>query len=79
MAQATIRPNWTEVWEDNFIRIRDQLRAERAAGMRPRLGMKSYSDDQIERYTRREAARRCDEAINRWNEEVETKARKGLL
>jgi len=77
--KPVIRPDWTEVWEDNFLRIRDQLRAERAAGMSPRRGMRSYSDDQIDHYTRREAARRCDEAVNRWNEEIETKARKGLL
>lgn len=79
MQKATLRPDWRVVWEDNFVRIRDQLRAERGAGMRPRVGMRNYSDREIERYTRREAARRCDEAINRHNEEIEQKARKGLL
>ena len=74
-----IRPSWPRVWEDHYVRIRDQLKAERAAGCAPRVGMRSFSDDQIERYTRREAERRCSEAVNRWNEEIEVKARKGLL
>lgn len=77
--KPVIRPDWVDVWTDNYLRIRDQLRAERAAGMRPRRGMRSYSDSEVESYSRREAGRRCDEAINRWNEEIETKARKGLL
>ena len=72
-------PQWTEVWEDSFVRIRGQLQAERAAGMRPRVGMRSYSDSAIDRYSRDEASKRCDEAINRWNEELEQKARKGIL
>lgn len=77
--KPVIRPDWVAVWEDNYVRIRDQLRAERAAGMSHRRGMRDYSDPAIETYSRKEAARRCDEAINRWNEELETKARKGLL
>ena len=47
--------------------------------MRHRRGMRSYTDTEVERYSRREAGRRCDEAINRWNEEIETKAQRGLL
>lgn len=77
--RPVIRPDWAAVWEDHYVRIRDQLRAERAAGMRPRLGMRDYSDRSIDTYARKEASRRCDEAINRWNEEIEEKARKGIL
>ena len=62
------RPNWGEVWEDAYTGVRGQLQHERAAGSRPRLGMKSYSDSEIDRYARREAERRCQEAINRWNQ-----------
>lgn len=68
---------WTEVWEDSFVRIRDQIRAERAAGVAPRRGMKTHSDSQIDAYSRREANRRCEEAINRHNEEIELKAKRG--
>lgn len=62
--------NWVAFWEDQFVRIRGQLRGERAAGMRPRVGMKDYSDAAIDRYSRREADRRCEEGINRHNEKV---------
>lgn len=61
-------PNWPALWEDAFVRIRGQLRAERGAGMRPRLGMRDYSDGAIDRYARREADRRANEAIIRHNE-----------
>lgn len=74
-----IRPNWRDMYWDNCVRIRDQLRGERAAGMRPRVGMKDYSDRAIDLYSRKEAARRCEEAINRHNEKIELQARKGLL
>ena len=61
-------PSWTALWEDSFVRIRGQLRAERAAGSRPRLGMKTYSDSAIDTYARREADRRAEAAIIRHNE-----------
>ena len=77
--KPVIRPDWTAVWEDHYVRIRDQLRGERAAGMRPRVGMRDYSDRSVDLYSRKEASRRCDEAINRWNEEIEETARKGKL
>lgn len=64
------RPDWKEVWEDNYVRIRDQIKAERAAGCSPRKGMKDHSDSSIDKYSRKEANRRCDEAINRYNEKV---------
>lgn len=72
-------PNWIEVWESSYLGIRDQLRQERGAGMRPRLGMRSYSDGQIDSYSRTEASKRVEQAINRWNEEREEKAREGVL
>lgn len=74
-----IRPEWPRVWEDHFTRVRDHLKAERAAGCAPRRGMKSFEDSQVDAFARKEATRRCEEAVNRWNEEIETKARKGLL
>ena len=74
-----IRPAWSEVWEDSYLRIRDQMRAERAAGMRPRRGMRSYSDSALDSHARKEATKRIEESINRWNEEIDEKARKGLL
>ena len=74
-----IRPNWRDLYSDQYVRIRDQLRGERAAGMRPRLGMADYSDRSIDSYSRKEAARRCEEAINRHNEKIELQARKGML
>jgi hypothetical protein len=61
---------WSALWEDQFVRIRDQLRAERAAGMRPRLGMRNYSDGAIDAYARREASARAEEAINRHNAKI---------
>ena len=64
------RPNWRAVWEDSFVGIRDQLYQERAAGMRPRRGMRSYSDGEIDKYARAEAARRTDAAIIRHNEAI---------
>ena len=64
------KPNWKDNWEDSFIRIRDQMKAERAAGMKPRRGMKNYSDSLIDSYARKEATRRIEESINRWNEKV---------
>ena len=79
MSQQVTRPDWGVVWEDSFLRIRDQMRAERAAGMRHRRGMKDYSDTQVDAHARREATRRIEESINRWNEEVDEKARKGVL
>ena len=69
-------PNWIEVWESNFLGVRGQLHGERAAGMSPRRGMKDYSDRAIDAYTRREATRRVEEAINRWNEEQDAAAKK---
>lgn len=65
-----MRPQWTALWEDQFVRIRGQLRGERAAGMRPRLGMRNYSDEAIDRYSRLEANKRAEEAINRHNEKI---------
>ncbi len=62
------KPDWRVVWEDSFVGVRDQLRQERAAGMRPRRGMPSYSDGSVDTYARQTANRRCEEAINRWNE-----------
>ena len=64
----TKRPDWRAVWEDAFVGVRDQLRAERAVGLR-RVGLRSTSDSALDRYARREADRRCEQAINRWNEE----------
>lgn len=63
------RPDWVAVWEDAYSGVRNQLRAERALGNRPRVNMRNYSDDQIDQYARREAEKRCQEAINRWNED----------
>lgn len=60
-------PNWRALWVDQFVRIRDQLYQERAAGMRPRLGMKNYSDGEVDRYSREEASRRAEVAILRHN------------
>lgn len=70
-------PDWIGVWEDNFLGVRLQLRGERAAGMAPRRGMKSYSDSAVDLYARREATRRVEEAINRWNAEQDEKAKRG--
>lgn len=70
-------PDWIGVWEDNFLGIRGQLRGERAAGMAPRRGMSSYSDSAVDAYARREATRRVEEAINRWNAEQDEKAKRG--
>ncbi|MBL9105186.1 MAG: hypothetical protein JNL82_29845 [Myxococcales bacterium] len=53
------------------MRIRDQLRQERAAGCRPRLGMRSYADGAIDAYARAEADRRAQAAIIRHNEAIE--------
>lgn len=74
-----LRPNWVALWEDQFVRIRDQLFQERGAGMRPRRGMRNYSDSAIDLYSRREADRRAQEAVIRHNEAIERKAAKGLL
>lgn len=65
------KPNWIAVWEDSFTRIRDQMKAERASGMKPRKGMKNYSDSLIDSCARKEANRRIEESINRWNAKVE--------
>lgn len=62
-----IRPDWIEVWEDSYIGIRDQLKAERAAGRAKRYGMRRFDDEAIDLYSRREAEKRVQEAINRWN------------
>ena len=62
------RPDWIAVWQDAFASVRDQLRSERAAGMRPRVSMRNYTDSTIDTYARREAERRCQQSINRWNE-----------
>ena len=78
-ASSYIHPNWRDLYWDNYVRIRGQLQGERAAGMRPRVGMRDYSDRAIDLYSRKEAARRCEEAINRHNEKIGEKARKGLL
>lgn len=64
-------PDWVALWEDQFVRIRDQLRQERGAGMRPRRGMKDYSDSAVDLYSRREADRRAQEAVIRHNEAIE--------
>jgi hypothetical protein len=64
-----VKPDWIEVWESSYLGIRGQLQGERAAGMAPRRGMKNYSDSQIDRYARKEATRRIEESICRWNEE----------
>lgn len=71
-------PNWIALWEDQFVRIRDQLLRERGAGMRPRRGMANYSDGAIDLYSRREADRRAQEAVIRHNEAIERKAKKGV-
>lgn len=65
-----MRPNWPALWEDQFVRIRDQLLQERGAGMRPRLGMRNYSDRAIDEYARAEASKRADAAIIRHNEAI---------
>lgn len=72
------RPDWREVYSDQYERIRGQLEQERGSGLRPRVGMRDYSDSAIDAYSRRESARRCEEAINRWNEEQDKKAKKGI-
>jgi hypothetical protein len=78
MASAHHAENWRHAYEQSFVRVRDQLRAERAAGATPRrargagagVDMRSFSDGEIERYAWHEAERRVQEAINRHNEEV---------
>jgi len=67
---VSTRPDWRAVWEDSFVGVRDQLYQERAAGMRPRRGMRSYSDSAIDKYARAEADRRTDAAIIRYNEAI---------
>ena len=62
--------DWPALWEDQFCRIRDQLLQERGAGMRPRLGMRDYSDRSIDKYARTEASKRAAAAINRHNEAI---------
>lgn len=73
------KPDWREVYADTYQRIRVQMEQERASHLQPRRGMKDYSDEAIDQWARREATRRIEEAINRWNEEQDIKARKGLL
>jgi hypothetical protein len=78
MARPHHAESWRYAFEQSFVRVRDQLRVERAAGMMPRraqgcgrgVDMKNFSDAEIDRYARREAERRVNEAINRHNEEV---------
>lgn len=60
-------PDWREVYADSFVGIRDQLKAERAAGRSRRPGMSSFTDAAIDRYARREAEKRVQQAINRHN------------
>ena len=59
------RPDWFAVWDDAYNGVRNQLRAERTLGTRR---AREFSDRAIDDYARREAERRCNEAINRWNE-----------
>lgn len=82
MASAHHAENWQYAYDSAFVRVRDQLRMERAAGNRPRraegagrgIDMKDFSDAEIDRYARREAERRVQEAINRHREEVRNRA-----
>lgn len=61
------RPDWREVYQDSLHGISQQLRAERAAGTPPRTGMRNFSDSSIDDYALREAEKRVQAAINRWN------------
>jgi hypothetical protein len=61
------RPDWREVYQDAQQGVRGQLQAERAAGLPPRHGMKDSSDASISAYSLREAEKRVQAAINRWN------------
>lgn len=78
MALAYHAEDWRFAYERAFVRVRDQLRAERAAGMSPRraqgagrgVDMRNFSDAEIDRYARHEAERRVQEAMNRHVEEV---------
>jgi hypothetical protein len=78
MAIAHHAENWRHAYEQAFVRVRDQLRAERAAGGAPRraqgagrgVDMRNFSDSEIDRYARHEAERRVQEAMNRHVEEV---------
>lgn len=65
-------PNWPALWEDSFVRIRDQLRGERFEGHPKRLGMRERDDSAIDRYAREEASRRAEGAIIRHNEKLST-------
>lgn len=68
--------DWRTAHDEAFRDVRDQLRHERALGRAPRraqgagrgIDMRNFSDAEIDRYARREAERRVQEAINRERE-----------
>jgi hypothetical protein len=61
------RPDWRAVYQDALDGVVGQLRAERVAGNEPRVGMRNFSDGAIDDYALREAEKRVQAAINRWN------------
>jgi len=73
--------NWRRAYVESFLAVRDQLRRERSQGQAPRrargvvgVDMRDSSDAEIDRYARREAERRTQEALNR---EIERRRRDG--
>lgn len=73
--------DWRRAYTKSFEQVRDQLRRERALGRPPRragvgrgVDMRDFSDAEIDRYARREATRRTEEAIN---QEIEARRADG--
>lgn len=64
------RPDWRHAYVETYVAIRDQLRAER------RCGGREMSERDIDAHAWREAERRTQEAIRRWNERASERNRK---
>ena len=81
------RPDWRKGYVDSFLRIRDQLRRDRANAHarvvyvgEESFVVASMSDADIDAYAWREAQRTAEESIQRWNAgEDERKRRLGEL